>query len=266
MNEYYFLAALLPPLEIGHVPALGFQELMVLMESNLSKEDKKKVTTFLSQNDMENMRALWASEPFDPRGNLTKSQMEQALIDFTWPSGVSFPFFLIDYLEKYRTNEERLVHFSQLMSHYFIHMIQTEEGFLHDYFAFQRELRLVLVGFRAKKWGKNIAEQLQYEDPADPIVAQILAQKDAHDYEPPFEYKELKPIFDEFAETPWELNRALYEYQFRHIVELWGTEPFTIDRILNYLARLILVERWLELDVQRGIQVVDMIEKEISEV
>jgi hypothetical protein len=33
---------------------------------------------------------------------------------------------------------------------------------------------------------------------------------------------------------------------------------------LNYLARLILVERWLELDVQKGIQIVDRIEKEIA--
>ncbi|MBI3900942.1 MAG: DUF2764 family protein, partial [Chlamydiia bacterium] len=78
------------------------------------------------------------------------------------------------------------------------------------------------------------------------------------------EYKELKPIFEEFGESPFELYKSLCEYQFDHIVELWGGEIFTLDRILNYMARLILVERWLELDVQKGIKIVDAIEKEIA--
>jgi Protein of unknown function (DUF2764) len=264
MNDYYFLASLLPPLEIGHVPALGFQELKQLMDSNLTKGDLSKVETFLSQIDLENIRALWAEEPLNSRGNWTKHQLEEALIHLSWLNDAPFPFYLIDYLEKYRSREERLSHFPLLISQFYSHMIENEEGFLRHYFEFQRELRLVMVGFRAKKWGRDIAAELQYEDSSDPIVAQILAQKDAPNYEPPFEYKELKPIFDAYADSPWELNRALYEYQSRHIIELWGNEPFTIDRILNYLARLILVERWLELDVQQGILVVDSIEKEIS--
>jgi hypothetical protein len=264
MNNYYFLASLLPPLEIGHVPTLNYKELKGLMDSNLATKDQKKIREFLSQIDLENMRAFWAQEPFDHRGNFTKKQIEHALDDFRWPTGAPFPLYLIDYLSRYKTNEERLAHFSLLMSQFFIHMIETQEGFLRDYFAFQRELRLVIVGFRAKKWNKDLAAQLQYEDPNDPIVAQILAQKDANNYEPPFEYKELKPIFYEYSNAPWDLNKALYEYQFRSIIELWGYEPFTIDRILNYLARLILVERWLELDVQKGMQIVDTIEREIS--
>jgi hypothetical protein len=121
-----------------------------------------------------------------------------------------------------------------------------------------------MAGFRAKKLGRDVAVEFQYEDPTDPIVAQILAQRDAPAYEPPFEYKELKPIFEEFGDSPLELNRAIFEYQFNHIIELWGGELFSLERILNYMARLILVERWLELDVQKGIKVVDTIEKEIG--
>jgi Protein of unknown function (DUF2764) len=264
MNEYYFLASLLPSLEIGHVPTLGFSELKTLMDTNLSRTDRQKVRDFLNVIDFENMRALWANEPFEPRGNCNPAQLEQALQDHQWPFPKPFPTFLIDFLEKYRTPQEKLNHFSLLMSQFFAAEISHETGFVRDYFAFQRELRLVLLGFRAKKWGKNVAAELQYEDGSDPIVAQILAQSDAKVYEPPFEYKELKPIFETYANSPLEMHKALYEYQFNHIIELWGNEPFTVDRILNYLARLILVERWLELDVQKGIQIVDRIEKEIT--
>jgi hypothetical protein len=219
---------------------------------------------FLAVIDMENLRALWAHEELEPRGNFTKEHLQQALSDHRWPSGEPFPYFLSDYLEKYPSDEERLDHFPLLMSQFFNYHIEHEAGFLRDYFAFQRDMRLVKLGFRAKKLSRDIAAELQYEDSTDPIVAQILAQKDSPTYEPPFEYKELKPIFEEFGDSPLELYKAIFEYQFNHIIELWGGELFTLDRILNYTARLILVERWLELDVQKGIKVVDAIERDIT--
>ncbi|NGX60725.1 MAG: hypothetical protein K940chlam9_00193 [Chlamydiae bacterium] len=265
MTEYYFLASLLPPLEIGHVPALGFPELRVLLEQNLSQGDKEKVVQFLRILDLQNLRAYWAGEPLDPRANVTTpEEMEQALLDVQWPVGEEFPDYLRDYFEKYHTNEDRLAHFPLLMGQFFAYHIEHDKRFVQDYYRFQREMRLVETGFRAKKLGKDLSYELQYEDPKDPIVAQILAQRDARTYEPPFEYKELKPIFEEFGDSPQDLHKALYEYQFAQIIELWGGELFALDRILNYMARLILVERWLELDVQKGIQVIDKIEKDVA--
>lgn len=265
MTEYYFLASLLPPLEIGHMPALGFPELKELLQNNLTDADQMRVRQFLRLIDLENLRSYWAGEPLDSRGNVSsEEEMEQALLNVQWPVGEEFPFFLQDYLEKYHSNEDRLAHFALLMSQYFAYCLDEYEGFLRDYFAFQREMRLVLLGFRAKKLGKDVAVELQYEESTDPIVAQILAQKDAKVYEPPFEYKELKPIFEEFEDKPLDLHKVLYEYQFNHIIELWGGDIFTINRILNYMARLILCERWLGLDVQKGIEVIDTIEKGIQ--
>lgn len=264
MTEYYFLASLLPPLEIGRVPGLGFPELKELLRNNLTEEDQMRVRRFLRLIDLENLRSYWAGEPFDPRGNLNREEMEQALLNVQWPVGEEFPLFLQDYLNKYHTNEERLRHFPLLLSQFFELHMENETGFLKDYYIFLREMQLVKVGFRAKKLGRDVAVELQYEDPADPIVAQILAQKDAKTYEPPFEYKELKPIFEQFGNSPQDLHKALNEYQFNQIVEIWGGEIFSLDRILNYMARLILVEKWLELDVQKGIEVIDTIEKEIK--
>lgn len=265
MTEYYFLASLLPPLDIGHIPAIGFTELMALMQMNLTEEDKAKVKLFLRLIDFENLRAYWAEEPFDVRGNIrTNEEMEEALLHSQWGSLERFPYFLQDFLDKYTSREERLEFFPILMSRFFDYYTEDESGFLSDYFLFQREMRLVMVGFRAKKIGRDVAFELQYEDPTDPIVAQILAQKDAKVYEPPFEYKELKPIFEEFADAPLDLHKAIVEYQFDTIVERWGGEIFSIDRILSYLARLILCERWLELDMKKGIEIIDFIEKEIK--
>lgn len=265
MTEYYFLASLLPQLEIGHIPSLGFAELMELMQMNLTEEDKAKVKLFLRLIDFENLRAYWAEEPFELRGNIrSKEEMEEALLHSQWGPLDRFPYFLHDYLDKYGSREERLEFFPVLMSRFFDHYTESEKGFLCDFFLFQREMRLVMVGFRAKKTRRDVAVELQYEDPTDPIVAQILAQKDAKSYEPPFEYKELKPIFEEFADAPFDLHQAIVAYQFNTIVERWGGEIFSIDRILSYLARLILCERWLELDMKKGIEIIDTIEKDLK--
>lgn len=265
MKEYYFLASLLPPLEIGHVPTLGSADLKELLKVNLTPDDLKKTQKLFRFIDLENMRAFWANEPFDPRGNLNREEMEVALAHEQWSPDESFELYLSDYLAAYPTNADRLKHFPLLMSQFFA--FEAQEGdtdFLSNYFNFQREMRLVMVGFRAKKLKKDVVHELQYEDPADPIVAQILAQRDAKEFEPPFEYKELRPIFEEFGDSPLDLHKAIYAYEFDQVNELLGSAWFSIDRILSYIVRLRLVERWLELDFQKGIQIVDKIEKEVK--
>lgn len=264
MKEYYFLASLLPQLEIGHVPSLGFPELKVLIEENVSSDDLRRVYLFLRLIDIENLRALWAGQRLDPRGNFNEVELRQSLSDQAWPGEEPFSKALQDYLEKFATDTERLEHFAQLMSAFLAEKSEVTQGFLSDYFAFEREWRLVLVGFRAKALGRSIEQELQFEDPTDTLVAQLLAQKDAKGFEPPFEYRELKPLFETYGNSPLELHKAMVEWRFTRLVELWRGQLFTIDRILNYMARLLLVEKWLELDVQKGIEVIDQIEEDIS--
>lgn len=264
MTNYYFLASLLPELEIGHVPKLSFDELIDLIRINVTEEDKEIVYDFLRTIDIQNFLKLWREEPLDLRGNLDEEELEKALDHLAWSDEEPFPLFLIDYLKKYPKIEERVRHFAELMSSYYQHLEEEGTGFVAQYARFQRELHLILIGFRAKRMGRNLLQELQYEDPNDPIVAQILAQKDAKVFEPPFEYLDLKPIFTEFAEQPLLLHKALLEYEFKYIVENWGGELFSIERILNYLSRLILVERWLEMDVQRGMVVMDKMESEVK--
>ncbi|MCH9608952.1 MAG: hypothetical protein S4CHLAM45_03070 [Chlamydiales bacterium] len=265
MTEYFFLASLLPELEIGHLPPLGLSELRELIEVNIhSDDDRLKVKELLRQVDYENFRAFWAKEPFELRGNFSRDEIEQALFDYSWPNDEEFPLFLIDYLNRYHSDEERLANFQTLLSQFYEEQIERTEGFLKDYYTFQKQWRLVILGFRAKQLNRDLGVELQYEDVGEPFIAEILAQKDAKVYEPPFEYKDLKPLFEAHLEDPLQLHKALYEYQFNHMIEFWGGDLFTIDRILNYMARLIIVERFNELDMQKGIEVIDQIERNVQ--
>lgn len=264
MTQYYFLASLLSTLEIGHRPALPMGELKELLAINLTSEDLEKVKELFSLIDLHNFRALLAGEPLDPFGNYNQEALEFALLHGVYPDGEPLPSSIAEYFDQYPTKEQRLTHFSLLEQRFFAEKIATTNAFLHRYFAFEREWRLVMIGFRAKKMGRNLDAELQYEESSDPLVAQILAQKDARTYDPPFEYKELKPLFERDEERPLALHRALEEYRFREVQELYGGDSFSIDRILGHLARLYLVEKWLQMDVSRGLEVIEAIERKIG--
>ena len=116
-----------------------------------------------------------------------------------------------------------------------------------------------MLGFRAKLIGRDISKELQFEDSSDIIVAQILAQKDAKSFEPPYGYENLRFIFEKYQSEPYKLHKAFCEYRFVKIAELESGSFFSIERILGYMMRLLIVEQWIELDAQEGKKMIEMI-------
>lgn len=248
ITNYYFLASLLPELQIGVPPEINYQQLLFLLGLNLSQTDAEKVAAIRRYYDIQNMRSLWRNEPLSFRGNCDEVELEEALVT---ESGL--PNYVFEFMQLYDTTEERLSHFTFLLAAYYKQEAANASGFLFYYLVFQRDLRLVLTALRSKKMGRDLLVELQYEDPDDDNVAQILAQKDAPYYEPPENFAELKQLFDAHSEAPLELHKALIEYQFQKIDELLGVDFFTINCILAYMIKLNFVEKWLELDKKRDV-------------
>lgn len=258
-TNYYFLATVLPELQIGHPPDINFHTLNALLSVNLTKDDYNLTKVMRRYYDIQNIRAFWNDEDLDPRGFYNENDLEESLV-----TRMGLPEYVYTYLEKYEGKEERLQHFPSLLIAYFKNESESATGFLKQYLTFEREWRLVLTGFRANRQGRDIIAELQFEDPYDEIVAQILAQKDSKSYEPPSRYSDLKALFEEHYDNPLEMHQALCEYRFQKIEEMYEIDLFSIGRILAYLAQLIIVVKWLELDKKKGLEVIDTIVKEAS--
>ncbi len=252
--NYYFLAPSLPPLELGHIPDITSEELFARFKMNLTKEDMEKAQVLRRFTDINNIRALALEEPIDNRGNLNEKELDEALLTHD-----IFPLYVFDFLDKYETPFQRLKYFSELLSRFFIEETDSNEGFLKRYLTFEREWRLVLAALRAKQRKKEILKELQFEDFKDPIVAQILAQKDEKDYEPPLEYADLKQIYLSCGEDPWQQYKSVQTWRFNKIEELVEHPSFSIDWILAYVAKLMIVEQWNELDEEKGLMILDTI-------
>ncbi len=247
MHNYYFVAASLPELKLGERPEISFEELVYRLTLNLSKEDLEKTVVLRRYIDILNIRALLLEEPLDSRGNLTEKELDEALLLETF-----FPQYVFDYLNQYEDKKDQIRNFSSLLIRYFTEEMKGQEGFLRKYLAFEREWRLVVAALRAKKLKSDITRELQFEDFTDPLVADILAQKDMEQYEPPAEYQDLKEQIHACGDDPWALFKTISEYRFHKIEEMSGYPLFSIDWILGYMARLILVEQWVELDEEKG--------------
>jgi len=244
--SYYFLEILLPPLKIGARPEIAFEELVFRINVNLGKSDLKKVRKLRELIDLLNIRALLSGQKIDHRGNLSEKELDQALLVKD-----SFPQYIFDSLNRWETNSAKLQNFSALLAAFFKEEVKKAKGFLKQYFIFEREYRLVLAAIRASQMGRDFAETLQFEELNDPFVAQILVQKDTGRYEPPVEYAELKEIFISSGPDAGMQHKAFTEWKFSRVEEM-GLKPFSIDAILSYMVRLILVEDWQALDEEKG--------------
>ena len=202
--------------------------------------------------DILNIRPVLQEEEIDPRGNLDEKDLNLALLDRDF-----FPSYVFDFFEENETLAEKLKHFPSLLSQFFREEIESQTGFLKKFFSFEREWRLVLLALRAKSLQRDPVEELQFEDPKDPFIMQIVSQKDSDQYEPPIEYKEIKDLLLSSGEDPWEQNKVIALYRFNKIQELVEEKQFSMDYILAYLAQLMIVEYWNELDKAKGKIILD---------
>ncbi len=247
MGNYYYLAASFPPLTLGQKPELSFEELVSGLRINLSDRDWEKTAIFRRYIDLLNIRFLFLEESVDPRGIYTEKELDESLL---LKSG--FPDYVFDFLAKYESVPDRIRYFPGLIAQFFAIEMPLQEGFLKAYLAFEREWRLVMVALRAKALKRDVARELQFEDFSDPLVAHILAQKDADQYEPPVEYVDLKERYLSCGSDAVEQNLGVLKWRFDRLEQLVDRPLFSIDWVLCYMAQLLLVEEESSLKKDKG--------------
>lgn len=259
MSRYYFLATALPSLNIEEEPEIAFRDLLHLLRDNLSKRDYKTIEQVRTYYDILNIRHFWKEEPIDPHGNLTSVEIEEAVV-----TGSALPDYVHDFLREVTDHNERLKRFPKLIVEYFAQSIANSSGFLKEYLEMERGLRLTFLGFRAKQLARNLSSELQYEDPSDELVLQLLAQRDAAHYEPPFRFEATKQLFEHNQSDPVALHKAVLDYRFRWVDEQLGTDTFSMDAILAYFVQFLMVEAWASLDQKQGNTIIDQLLRDVS--
>lgn len=258
MRNYYFLGSILPTLSFDTPPEITITDFENLLKDNLTPRDLERTRIARQIYDVFNLRSLWLGESIDHWGNLDENELDEALL-----TQEGLPGYVYDFLNRYEKKDERLRYFPLLIIDYFQRAAkELPAGFLRDYLIFEREWRLVFLGFRAKKLGRDLSLELQFENPEEELISQLLALKDAKTFEPPEKYQELKLIFERDGDHPTRLRKALDQYRFNMIDKMVPIDDlFSVNRILAYMMQLIILEKWFEQDTKKGIEIVDKIIK-----
>jgi hypothetical protein len=244
--KYYFLGASLTPPELEHPLDIGFDQLMARFELNLTGEDKKCLEALRTYYDVCNLRLLWSDEQIDKRGMLAVDELE-ARVDMH----DLLPEPVLEFLGEVDA-ENRLRKFSQLLSRYLVWESARHTGFLRDFFAFERDWRLILAGFRAKHMGMDLLKVMAHEDPTDPIVHTLLGQKDSPSFTMPYGFTDLEQPVAHGSDDPLEVYRAFAKFRFNRIAEMILCETFTVDWLLGYTILLTIAEEWNALEQRNG--------------
>jgi len=252
MNNYYFVVPSLPVLRLGEIPDFSFKELIYRLEMNLSKKDRKQVATIRRLVDLQNIKALYLKKHLDDHGNLSEKELDEALL-----VEADLPGYVFEFLNQFEESKEKTRNFFGLLSRFYTYEISKAKGFLKSWLILQREMRLVLAAVRAKKLGRDIINEFQFEDFTDPLVAEIISQKDLEIYDPPMEYRELFEQISTCEKDPWLLYQTIIKYEFEKIEELTDYPLFSLDWILGYVARFLLIEKWNRLNPHKGKEILD---------
>ena len=138
---------------MGQTPLLGSKELKAAYALNLKKGDWQLFEKWREALDIENLKRLFCEEPLDMRGNLDKEDLEERIITMS-----GLPQVALDFLHEW-DGDDRIMHFPELISLYLSEM-GSSDGFLGEMFTFEKELKLVLAAYRAKREGIDLMKVL----------------------------------------------------------------------------------------------------------
>ena len=251
-RNYYYLVSGLPDMamEQSKVP-LSLPELMEELRLSLLPEDLQLARLIFLPADNRNLLNLIQKEdkPWEPHGQFSRERMEE---------GLKEPGQLPDYMSRFHQaykNEEpfwpAMSWENQLARLGLEYLLEQTDGFLHQWFAFENHLKNILAAWNIREYGLPAEGQLIGENVATEAARRSHARDFGLAAELPFLDKLLHALEQDKL---LERERAIARIKWNYIDELNTFHYFTVEVVLGYLLKWIMLDRWTQLDTERGLR------------
>ena len=248
-QNYYLIAGLPELFFVQEKSPFRVVEFRAELHRQLKEEDYRQLFFIFLPFDNSNFLQLLAKEEqaLDPRGNFSANQWEEALQD---PSRL-LPFQRT-FLAAYREQSPLAANQSwemQLTTLFYDYVLEAAGPFLQRYFAFERDLRNLLVGISGRTQQQVVDPQYAGQYP----LTDMLKKSHARDFGLANEYPYLEKLLqlEELADIR-ERERGIDRLRWNFIEELNTFNYFSLEVILGYTLQLMILERWTGLDASRG--------------
>ena len=253
-RNYYCLVAGLPDLFFSeNKPGLSSSNFRKELEEQLHPADYRLVQLFFLPHDNENLLNLifQTEKPFDPAGNYPKDFLEEQ-----WAQPLQLPEYMVQFIHWVKTNEIKTTGLNtenKLHTLYFDSVLQVQNQFVNDWFRFELNVKNILKAINCIRFDYPAQHQLIKAGPKQEVYSLLMANR----LKPEF-FEEEVPFADSVfrvAESNMEMlekEKALDRIRWDYLDENTFFHYFTIEKIISFLLKLMITERWMKLDAATG--------------
>ena len=259
-RNYYCLIAGLPDI-IQDDKKLHFTSSRIkeYLSSELHPDDFRLVELFYLPFDNENLlnKLAGKGKPWDERGNLTEEQadhlIQPKLFELLKPA--EFPFYLYNFGKLLRDKEEVEEKLSLpeadrfLTTQYFKALHKAPNKFVREVAEYRMNTGNILLALNGRK------HNLPFEDAliGDNLVTNALRKNRTRDFGLAVDYPDIEPLIQLFdTENLLDREFRLDSRQWNFLDDITFFNYFSVERIIAFLLKVFLAERWFHLDYEKG--------------
>ncbi len=249
-RNYYCLVAGLQDIELDtHKLILGQQDLKDYLRHELHKNDYALVEKlFLPYDNINLLNILQKTEaPFNEKGNLSNEFLEEQIKE---PS--LLPDYMVKFINAFKEKEPVYPEISsenELTYLFYNEMLSDSNDFIRWWYELQMNIRNILTGLNCRKYNLNPEHHII----GDNEVAEAVRKSHARDFGLASKLDYAEDIInigktEDVQERELAIDKFLWNILDEHIF----FDYFTVERILAFVLKTFMVERWLLLDKEQG--------------
>jgi hypothetical protein len=251
-QHYYYLVAGLPDLLLDEGRQKGSLAFFKSeFENNLDSEDYELVKLLFLKYDNDNLINLLFKKyrDFIQEANYSRDLLEE---EIKQPDN-RIVSYLSRFIEKFKADEhatEGVSWETELENDFYDFILTSENDFLRDWFTFDMNLRNVATGLTCRDHDMEPDAEII----GDNAIAHQIKRSNAGDFGLAQEFPEVDKIVSiwQTSHTLTEREKALDQLRWDWLEDHVFFHYFTIERLLAFLLRLEMVERWMQLDEESG--------------
>jgi len=252
-NYYYLVSGLADIIIDGNKPGETSLEFKNELAEQLHTSDYKLAELLYLHYDNKNLLNLLLKQEkqFITHGNYTEDYLEEQIKE---------PTDIVDYMKQliynYRaetSEKSNLSYENELQSLYYEYVLQIKNNFLEQWFKFDGDVKNILTAANCHKYGYDIEKHLirvKEEDDVYETLTKRGLKADLLAAEVPDADKIVQIVESEMNIS--EKEKALDNIRWEFLDEHTFFNYFNIEKILSYIIKLKIVERWIELDDETG--------------
>lgn len=261
LRNYYYLIAGLPDLTIDQGKLqFGSIEFREYLKSELHRKDFELIEWLFLPYDNSNLLSLIKQDnrEWNINGIYSREELELAILEVVNPdkiisdekSGVKdyIKLFIRSYYSETRLMPEISAE-NELTSLYYSEALKVNNEFLRQWFEFEVNLRNVVLFNTAQKFN------LPYENEliGDTKLIKSLKQKTSRDMGDASEW----PYFERANQITESQDiaskeRSIDQLKWTVLDEMNIFNYFSIEIVISYMIKIMIIERWLKLDPKTG--------------